>query len=120
MVAVTAACGWPAFSARTAEEDGRAVLRIAGELDFTVAALLERALSGATAGPGQLLTVDTAHLSYMDVSGVRLLTAADARLRAGGGAGLSVRGAAPIVRRMFEVMAVTRLLAAPETAAERL
>ena len=117
MVAVTAACERPAFSARVAEEDGRAVLRLAGELDFTVAALLERALSGAPAGPGQLLTVDAANLSFMDVSSVRQLIAADARLRAGGGGGLAVRGAAAIVRRVFELMRVTALLADQGTAA---
>ena len=116
MVAATEASDRSAFSAWVAEEDGRAVLRLAGELDFTVLALLERALAGVPAGPGQLLTVDAAHLGFMDVSGVRLLIATDVRLRAAGGPGLAVRAATPIVRRVFEVMAVTSLLASPGAA----
>ena len=98
------------FSARIAEDDGRAVLRAEGELDFTVAAQMRKALSSVQAVPGQRLTVDASHLGFIDVCGTRLLIAADERLRGAGGAGLAVRGASGIVRRMFEIMRVTSLL----------
>ena len=99
-----------AFSVQVAEGDDGTVLRVAGELDFTVTALMDDALAGVRAVPGQYLILDASHLGFIDAAGVRLLSAADRRLRAGGGAGLAVRGAGRIVRRMFEIMQVTALI----------
>src|ERR1700761_8180400 len=100
----------PLFTVRITGENGRTVVWAAGELDPTVGAALGDALSAVPAVPGQLLTVDLTHLGFLDVTGLRLLTTADERLRAAGGAGLAVRGATGIVRRAFEIMRVTRLL----------
>jgi anti-sigma B factor antagonist len=118
---VTAACddpglppsrrlGRPLFSVRVADDDGRTVLWASGELDFTGAALMDSALSGFPARPGQGLTVDVSRLGFLDVSGLRLLVTANERLRGVSGPGLTVRGASGIVRRIFEVMQVTALL----------
>jgi anti-anti-sigma factor len=122
MAGVTAAGGGrrgggsrPVFSVRIAEEDGQSVLWAAGDLDFTTVALLEDALSGSQTGPGQTVTVDVSRLGFIDAGSVRLLMTADQRLRGGGSAGLRVRGAAGVVRRMLEIMqfASVRLLSLP-------
>jgi anti-anti-sigma factor len=100
----------PVFSALVTVSGGRTVLRAAGDLDFTQVPLLARALARVAAVPGQALTVDVTGLGFLDVAGVRALTDADERLRGAGGAGLTVRGASGIVRRIFEIMQVTSLL----------
>ncbi len=102
------------FSARIAEDEGRTVLWADGELDFSVAARMRKALSSVRAVPGQRLTVDASSLGFIDACGTRLLIVADERLRGAGGAGLVVRGASGVVGRMFEVMRVTSLLEARE------
>ena len=114
MAGVTAAGGsrrgggsLPVFSVRVAEEDGQTVLWAAGDLDFTTAALLEDALSGARTGPGQGVTVDVSRLGFIDAGSVRLLMAAHQRRRGSGGPGLRVRGASGVVRRMLEIMQFT-------------
>ncbi len=116
MAAASAAVGgWPGFSVRLSEEDGRLVLWADGELDMTEAAVLSDALSAVRPGPGQWLVVDASQLGFIDVSGIRLLITVDRQLRDAGRAGLTVRGAAGIVRRVFELMLVTGLLEGPET-----
>jgi anti-sigma B factor antagonist len=116
MAAATAAGDeWPGFSVRLTEDGGWPVLRVTGELDVTVAPTLRHALSAVRPGPGQWLVVDVSQLGFIDVSGVRLLITADQQLRAAGSSGLAVRGAAGIVRRVFELMLVTGLLEGPET-----
>lgn len=102
-----------ALRVRFAEEDSEPVLWAAGELDITVAAQLGDALDRVRAGPGLRLIVDLSQLGFLDVSGLRLLISADERLRRGGAQGLAVRGAAGIVRRIFEVVGATSLLADP-------
>jgi anti-anti-sigma factor len=102
-----------ALRVRFAEEDGEPVLWAAGELDITVAAQLGDALDRVRARSGLRLIVDLSQLGFLDVSGLRLLITADERLRRGGAQGLAVRGAAGIVRRIFEVVGTTSLLADP-------
>jgi anti-sigma B factor antagonist len=102
-----------ALRVRFAEEDGEPVLWAAGELDITVAAQLGDALDRVRARPGLRLIVDLSQLGFLDVSGLRLLITADERLRRGGAQELAVRGAAGIVRRIFEVVGTTSLLADP-------
>jgi anti-anti-sigma factor len=111
--------GWPsgqgdrarlAFRVQSDGDRGRAVLWLAGELDVTEAGLMADALSAARPLPGQGLVVDLSHCEYIDANGVRLLFAADRRLRDEGRAGLAVRGAAGVVGRIFEILRATSLL----------
>ena len=103
--------GRPAFSVEVTESDIGIVLWAKGELDITVAAVMDRGLRVMPARPGQFLLVDASQLGFLDIGGLRVLIAADQRLRRAGGDGLRVRGAAGIVLRVFEVMQVTALLA---------
>jgi anti-anti-sigma factor len=103
--------GRPIFRTQSTEDQAEVVLWVAGELDVTVADRLDDALAQASPAPGQRLTVDVSHLAFIDVSGVRLLIVADRHGRDAGRPGLSVRGASPIVRRVFEIMRATSLLA---------
>ena len=102
--------GGELFTTRITHEDGRAVVWAAGELDMTVSPVLEAVLAGATVPPDQRLTVDLSQLGFLDASGMRVLVAADERLRSADRPGLTVRGAAGIVHRIFEIVQVTRLL----------
>jgi anti-anti-sigma factor len=111
----------PAFSTQLTENQTRTqiVLWVAGELDVTVADLMDQALAQARPDPGWLLTVDVSHLAFIDANGVRLLVGADRRWREQG-SGLSVRGASAIVRRVFEILRATAVLADEEAAAAAL
>ena len=105
-----------AFRAQRAENPAGVVLWVAGELDVTVLELMDGALSEACPAPSQRLTVDASHLAFIDVGGVRLLSGTDRRLRAEGRAGLVVRGAPVMVRRVFEILRASGLLADREAA----
>ena len=84
--------GRPAFTVEVTEGDEGTVLWARGELDITVAAVMDRGLRVMPARPGQFLLVDASQLGFLDIGGLR------------------VRGAAGIVLRVFEVMQVTVLL----------
>jgi anti-anti-sigma factor len=107
----------PPFRAQSAEDAAGVVLWVAGELDVTATELMDDALSEAYPAPGQRLAVDVSHLAFIDVAGVRLLDATDRRLRGEGRTGLVVRGAPAVVRRVFEILRATALLAEPEPVA---
>jgi anti-anti-sigma factor len=108
----------PTFRTRITKDQTQVVLWVAGELDVTVAERMDDALSGACPAPGQRLTIDVSHLTFIDVSGARLLIDADRRWRDEGRSGLFVRGAATIVRRVFEILRATSLLEDWEGAGE--
>ena len=101
----------PSFRTQSTEDQTQVVLWVAGELDATVTDRLDEALTQARPAPGQRLTVDVSHLAFIDVSGARLLIVADRRWRDEGRPGLSVRGASAIVRRVFEIVRATSVLA---------
>jgi anti-anti-sigma factor len=97
---------------------GVTVLFVAGEVDITAAAQLRDALARGCSAAGDRLVVDVSGLAYLDLAGVRGLLHAHDRLLADGRAGIIVRGASRIVRRIFEITGYTSLLGDwPPTAA---
>ncbi len=63
-------------------EDGRATIRLAGELDISTADELARTLSelDAPGGP-EGIRIDLSGLRFMDSTGLRLIVTSDLRLR---------------------------------------
>ena len=93
-----------------ADAGGVTVLLVAGNLDMTATAQLSDALTAGCSLAGDRLAVDVSDLAFMDVAGLRVLVTAHNRLLGEGRAGIVVRGASGIVRRVFEFTGCTSLL----------
>jgi anti-anti-sigma factor len=90
--------------------DGVTVLLVAGELDITAAAQISDALTTGCSLARDRLVVDVSGLAFLDIAGLRGLLSAHSRLLGQGRAGIVVRGASGIVRRVFELTGCTSLL----------
>jgi anti-anti-sigma factor len=95
---------------RLDEVDGVTVLFVAGELDMTAAAHLRDALTTGCLLAEHRLAVDVSGLAFMDLAGLRGLLDAHSWLLGTGRAGIIVRGASGMVRRIFELTGFTSLL----------
>ena len=85
------------------EEDGEAVvIRVSGELDMSTTGMLDVALHETLDGEASMVTLDLSGLSFIDSSGLRLLTNAASHPRADG-TRLRMRGRSKAVERTFEV-----------------
>lgn len=95
---------------QTDEVDGVTVLVVAGELDITATAQVTDALTAGCSLAKDRLVVDISGLAFMDVAGLRVLLREHHRLPGEGRAGIVVRGASGIVRRLFVLTGSTSLL----------
>ena len=83
--------------------DGMVVVRASGDLDLASAPALERALTESLQdGQVETLTLDLRALSFMDSTGLRVVLATDARMRAQGRELFVIKGP-PSVHRVFEL-----------------
>ena len=80
------------------------MLRLRGELDLATAPLLSRQIEGVDLGTTACVVLDLQGLEFMDSTGLRVVLAAQQRVREGGGAFAVTRGS-PQVQRL---LAVTR------------
>jgi anti-anti-sigma factor len=80
----------PPFSIEVAEQAGRTVLNLSGELDLATVGELEDALTQRLEA-GEDLVVDLRSLEFMDSSGVRALVAGHQEAQTGGGSLTIVR-----------------------------
>jgi anti-sigma B factor antagonist len=86
------------LTATLEREDGRAVLRVEGEIDLLTTPVLVEALDGALGG-ADALTVDLCAVDFMDSTGLRALLEARRRAdEAGGVLFLRVRDGGPVDR----------------------
>jgi anti-sigma B factor antagonist len=86
----------------TEEQDGRILIKVAGELDLASAPRIEEALRAAEEKGPALLVLDLRELDFMDSTGLRAILAADARAREADRRVAVVQGNENI-RRVFEV-----------------
>ena len=95
-----------ALSVSVGEEGASAqVVTVAGELDISNIAILERALDSALADRPERLVFDLSELGFMDSSGIALL------LKARDGAGeVEVRRPSQILLRIFQSMGLMEVL----------
>ena len=80
----------PPFAIEIAEQAGRTILNLSGELDIATVGELEDALTQRLEA-GQDLVVDLRSLEFMDSSGVRALVAGHQEAQSGGGSLVIVR-----------------------------
>ena len=89
------------FDVQMEHRDGSARLRLRGELDMATAPILAEALEVVRRERLKLLFIDAAELSFIDSSGVHLITEA---ITPGVGVTVSVTGCRPAVKRVFEIL----------------
>ena len=90
-------------------EDGRAVLRLSGELDLATAPLAESELHRMERDEPSFIVLDLQGLEFIDSSGLRFVLQADARAREAGRR-LSVVPGNEFVQRVFRVMSLDQRL----------
>jgi anti-sigma B factor antagonist len=100
----------PEFVVRVGGDDRVPVYSVAGELDLATATVMDEALSASCSAPAYGVVVDVSQLRFMDAAGLKVLVSSHNRLIRGGRAGLVVRGASGVVRRVFELTGLTFLL----------
>jgi anti-sigma B factor antagonist len=101
------------FTVRTFADDGSVLLVVSGELDIATAPRLERAVSDVLDGRLQVLTVDLAGVSFLDVRGQRTLVEASAAV-AGLGSRFELRGVKDSLRRAIHLVGFEELQRAAE------
>ena len=94
-------------------DENRAIVRLAGELDFASAAVAHLALERAGLDLAEI-TLDLSRVAFVDASGVRFLISAQRRARAARRR-IIIRRPSRSVRRMLELTGVRPLLAIEDT-----
>jgi anti-sigma B factor antagonist len=89
----------PDFQIWVSEEDGTAVVHVAGEIDLSVRAELSRMLAQACAG-GRDLVVDVSRTTFMDSAGLHALVTAR-RSQTAAGRSFVLRNPSASVRGML-------------------
>jgi anti-sigma B factor antagonist len=102
------------FDIQVHERDGWVVLAPIGEVDLASAPRLRQAaLAAAPVGPLQLI-IDLGGVDFLDSMGIGVLVALHKRAVAGGGA-VRLTRPAPHVRRLLELVGLTRVLPVLDT-----
>ena len=97
------------FSLLLTRKDGKVVVHVAGEVDMATAPELRGALDDLIVDQGNLfVTVDLAHTTFMDSTGLNALVLARKNMQARGGF-LTLADPPATVLRLFEVAGLTRV-----------
>ncbi|NRQ34525.1 STAS domain-containing protein [Nonomuraea sp. NN258] len=86
------------------------LLQVAGELDRTSAAELERHLGQIHLQQEESLILDLSALSFLDSNGLRILMRTHERLEQAGRGGLHLAAVQPLVLRLLEITGVGAVL----------
>ena len=97
-----------AFGVETTEDDGRLVLRLAGDLDSQTAPALHRLVEELEV-PGDTV-LDLTGLTFVDSSGLGCLFRLQQRVADAGGV-LEAHGACPQVRGAIQLVQLNRVMA---------
>lgn len=87
--------------------DGARLVRVAGELDLHTAPQLERTLLSAAEERVATVMVDLSSCTFIDSTALAMLVQAKRRLA--GANAMKIIGAAPAIRRPFEITGLDRL-----------
>jgi anti-sigma B factor antagonist len=98
------------FRCELVPDDGRLLVRLAGELDISTAPILERRLREALDGGGRRLVVDLRGLDFLDSTGLTLLVRWGRGAEQDGYDLALVRGG-PRVHRLFELTGLDEVFA---------
>ena len=102
----------PLFAVHSENDDGRVCVVLSGELDMATVPELEREVERAERRGSKVASLDLGRLSFMDAAGLRCILSMAEKAEADGRA-LSVVGAGPAVRRVFELTGQDGLLGDP-------
>lgn len=91
------------------DDRGRTVLRFHGEIDLAAADEIAPLLDRATARPGARVVLDLSGITFLDASGLRLLTRARNRVLDDGGE-LHLVCSHPLTLRVLRITGLARLL----------
>jgi anti-sigma B factor antagonist len=94
----------PDFQILVSEEDGTAVVLVAGEIDLSIRAELSRMLAQACAG-GRDVVVDVSRTTFMDSAGLHALVTAR-RSQTAAGQRFALRNPSACVRGMLTMAGV--------------
>lgn len=100
----------PGFGIDVIQTDATAVVRVVGELDLATAPQLRERLAGLTNSGVRTVTVDLAHLDFIDSTGLHVLVSGLKRLRELGG-DLWLRSPKPSAMKLFEMTGLSALFA---------
>ena len=99
----------PEFRVATVHVNGSTSVELGGEIDLATAAELGARLEAVIDASTGAVTVDLAHVTFLDSSGLKTLMSAHRRLRAEGRR-LTLRNPSEMVSRLFTVSGVTATL----------
>ena len=102
------------------QQDGTAIIRPAGRLDFGAAARFQEDVDAALAGggaPPARVVIDASALEYVSSAGLRVFLLG-ARAAKNAGIVMAVCCLRPAVREVFQVSGFDRLIPVKETVAE--
>jgi anti-anti-sigma factor len=97
------------LSVAVREQERTTVLALEGELDLASCVVLERELDRAQSSRSRRLMLDLSELTFMDLSGLRVIIAAH-RQAERGGKSLVLTHARPPIMRLLELTRATDLL----------
>ncbi|WP_051299994.1 STAS domain-containing protein [Actinomadura rifamycini] len=100
-------------------ENGRAVVRLRGELDIATADTLRRGLRDARRDHGDDLVLDLSDLEFMDSGGLSVIVACYKAAAAAGG-GVALAAPRPVIRRALEITGLHRRMPVHGTLREAL
>jgi anti-sigma B factor antagonist len=99
----------PPFEVSCVETEGRARLRLHGELDMSSAPMLAQELKAVESHHPREIVLDLAQLSFMDVTGLRTILDAARRARRDGGS-VVIANPMPHIIRLLELTAIDQSL----------
>jgi anti-sigma B factor antagonist len=94
------------FAVDVRHAEGRSVVALTGELDLATAPELRERLGLLSEGGENQITLDLAHLDFVDSTGLSVFVMAFNRAQAGGGS-LIIRNPSLPVMRIFEITGLT-------------
>lgn len=109
----------PQFDVEVVRDDHVNTVRVRGEIDLAAAERLERALQSVQDEPAEVTVLDLREVTFIDSTGLRTITSADARARKDGHELRIVRGSEQ-VQKLLHVTGMDKILPLVDDPAEPL
>jgi len=107
------------FGVEVTRDDRVSTVRVRGEIDLAAADRLEQALQSVQAEPSEVTILDLREVTFLDSTGLRTITSADARARKDGHELRIVRGSDQ-VQKLLHVTGMDKILPLVDDPAEPL
>ena len=107
------------FGVEVTRDDRVSTVRVRGEIDLAAAERLEQALKSVQDAPSEVTILDLREVTFLDSTGLRTITSADARARKDGHELRIVRGSDQ-VQKLLHVTGMDKILPLVDDPAEPL